>query len=324
MTDDIHSAVVVSACEWVSGLASLFEQLKGMQMKKVLSIVSTKKRAALIGAACATAIVLPLAAVGIANNSQPAASAAALVQANKAHAGVAPTGAAIKPAGKPAAAQGVVRYDSALGLWQREIKDPGRSVVLLGDSQAGGAAGIPPSQTWPTVGLSNLGYDVYNYSVGGTGYVASNLRGLSYANAIESNQFVLPCPSAAGPQPLVVLEGGGNDANTGASDQRIIAGVNQALDQVARLYPKSKVVMIGTLAHARQDGGGRRNQVDGIIAAVAKKRGVPYIATGDWITKYQVGSLMADRVHMRAEGHRILAPELTQALKALGINGPSA
>jgi hypothetical protein len=41
-----------------------------------------------------------------------------------------------------------------------QVADPDRSALLIGDSQSGGAAGVPADRTWAQTALRDAGYDV--------------------------------------------------------------------------------------------------------------------------------------------------------------------
>ncbi|BAS16046.1 conserved hypothetical protein [Arthrobacter sp. Hiyo8] len=59
-----------------------------------------------------------------------------------------------------------------------------------------------------------------------------------------------------GTPPLIVVEGGGNDASHNASDEQITANANRLLAALKKRYPQAKLVMIGTLARGANAGGG--------------------------------------------------------------------
>ncbi|WP_285725940.1 SGNH/GDSL hydrolase family protein [Psychromicrobium xiongbiense] len=198
------------------------------------------------------------------------------------------------------------------------------TAVLIGDSQCAGAAGIPGDHTWPQMALTSLGYSVSFHGVPGTGYVAANSRGQDYPDALLSGQWVLPY---AGPRaanaPLVVIEGGGNDAALGATDAQITANAQRLVTELRRTYPASAMVMIGTLGRGENFGGGRRSQVDGLLKGFAATQRIPFVSVGDWLTRYNVAQDLADAVHLNETGHRILAQVLRNAFITAGIVGPA-
>lgn len=87
--------------------------------------------------------------------------------------------------------------------------------------------------------------------------------------ALRRGDWHLP----AGTPRLVVIEGGGNDATRGSSD----AGARSLVAELHRTYPRSRIVMVGTLARAAADGGGggRRSQVDALLENTAEDLDVP-------------------------------------------------
>jgi acyl-CoA thioesterase-1 len=77
--------------------------------------------------------------------------------------------------------------------------------------------------------------------------------------------------------------------------------------------------MVGTLAKAAADGGGRRTRVDTLLRRTADGLGVPFISCGDWISRYHLKNQLADGVHLKPAGRARLAPVLTAALRKLGV-----
>ena len=75
--------------------------------------------------------------------------------------------------------------------------------------------------------------------------------------------------SPYGTPPLVVLEGGGNDAARGASNAQIVANAERLIASIEQRYPAARVLMVGTLARGAHYGGGRRTEVDTLLGQVA-------------------------------------------------------
>lgn len=196
---------------------------------------------------------------------------------------------------------------------RREIagSDLRRTAILIGDSQSVGAG------SWPQIALRNHGYSVVFAGAGGTGFVAANpLTGAAnYYDAFASNTWTLP----PGDPALVVVEGGGNDAASGASDGDILASANALVLGLRRMYPSSRFLLIGTLSRSAEDGGGRRNEVDALLGDFARKRGIPFIAAGEWLTSHNLEAYLADRVHLSQEGHQRAAVVLERSLSALRL-----
>ncbi|MEG9248316.1 SGNH/GDSL hydrolase family protein [Arthrobacter sp. Soc17.1.1.1] len=228
----------------------------------------------------------------------------------------APPGAPAAPAAVPPAPC----VDPLRGRQGFELPDPDRTALLIGDSQSGGAAGVPADRTWTHAGLRSAGYDVRFVGAGGTGFVAANAAGAaSYPTALAQGQWVLPCSDPA----LIVVQGGGNDAAQGATDAQITGGAGAVVDSLSRAYPSSTIVLIGTLARGAADGGGRRTAVDGVLRAFAVTRHLAFISPGDWLTRYQAGTQLADRVHLTQAGHDRLAVVLGTELDALQLTQPA-
>ncbi len=201
-----------------------------------------------------------------------------------------------------------------------ELPDPDRTALLIGDSQSGGAAGVPADRTWTQAGLRGAGYDVRFVGAGGIGFVATNRGGATnYPTALAQGHWVMPCSDPA----LIVVQGGGNDAAQGATDAQITGGAGAVVDSLSRAYPSSTIVLIGTLARAAADGGGRRTAVDGVLGAYAAHHRLAFISPGDWLTRYQAGTQLADRVHLTQAGHDRLAAVLGVQLESLRLTQPA-
>ena len=202
---------------------------------------------------------------------------------------------------------------------RKEVIDPDISslAVLIGDSQSAGAWGVPSQDTWVVLGLAARGYKVRFMGAGGTGFTAKTSQAANYPDSLESGKTILPHGNPA----LVVVQGGGNDASTGASDAAILANAGRLLRDLKASYPKSGFLFIGTLARGSQSGGSRVH-VDSLLAGFARRNGIDFVSPADWITRYGVAGKMADRVHLTESGHRDLAKVLSERLKELKLQGP--
>ncbi|UKA65572.1 SGNH/GDSL hydrolase family protein [Arthrobacter sp. FW306-05-C] len=192
------------------------------------------------------------------------------------------------------------------------------TAVLIGDSQS------VPDDSWPRRALAGLGYSVHFCGYGGTGFTAANGKVGNYIDALEHGDWLMP----AGAPGLIVIEGGGNDAARGASDAQISANANRLIDALKARYPDTRIVVVGTLARGAQNGGGRRSQVDALLAGIAARQQVTFVSAGDWLTKYNLTQHLADAVHMDAEGRKQLGGVLERRLRELGVpaapgGGPS-
>ncbi|WP_457974217.1 SGNH/GDSL hydrolase family protein [Arthrobacter sp. D1-17] len=210
------------------------------------------------------------------------------------------------PAALPA---GSLYRNPANGRDEVIVEDIGRTVLLIGDSQS------EPDSSWPRRALAGLGYDVFFCGKGGTGFVASNGATGNYVDALHRGDWHLPY----GQPPLVVIEGGGNDAKQGAGDEQIRANAGQLIATLRQRYPAAKFVMVGTLARGAAHGGGRRSEVDALLGTVAAEQGIPFVSAGDWLTRYGLDVHLADAVHMNDDGHRALGALLLDRLSSLGL-----
>lgn len=230
-------------------------------------------------------------------------------------------GAVVSAAGAPgvgagaAAPGGATVSNDATGRPELVVADPAGTALLIGDSQADGALGVPGSATWPQLALAAAGYTVAFRGRGGIGYTADNGPYLDYVQALQTGQWLLP----HGDVGLVVIEGGGNDARVLAGDAAIRASVTALVAELRRSYPRSPLVVIGTLARSADDDGGRRHDVDALIGETAGTLGVPFIPAGDWLTDHGLADRLSDGVHLDAAGHRQAARVLLAELGARGL-----
>jgi acyl-CoA thioesterase-1 len=208
---------------------------------------------------------------------------------------------------------GSVYRNPANGRDEVIVADIRNTALLIGDSQS------EPAVSWPRLGLAAMGYKVFFCGKGGTGYVAANGKTGNYIDALQRGDWQLPY----GSPPLVVIEGGGNDAARGATDAQIIANAERLISTLKQRYPGTKLAMIGTLARGVNYGGGRRSQVDSLLGTVAAKHAIPFVSVGDWLTKYGLAKDLADGVHMNSQGHKALGVLLGARLQELGLHAPA-
>ena len=265
-------------------------------MRKALA----RTRVAASGAAAAFAVssLIALSGCGV----QPQSSAVPRLQA--AAAAAQPGAAAADPG-----TAGSRILNSANGRLEAVVPDISRTVLLIGDSQS------EPSDGWPRQGLEAAGYKVYYCGRGGTGFVAANGSTGNYIDALSRGDWLLPSGTPA----LIVIQGGGNDAASGASDSRIAGNAERLIAELEARYPGTRIAMIGTLARGEGNGGGRRTEVDGLLGSVAAGHNLPFISVGDWLTRYGLAKDLADAVHMNPKGRSALGTLLERRLRDLGL-----
>jgi acyl-CoA thioesterase-1 len=265
-------------------------------MRKALA----RTRVAASGAAAVIAVssLIALSGCGI----LPRSSAVPQMQA--AAAAGQPGAAAVNPG-----AAGSRILNPANGRFEAVVPDISRTVLLIGDSQS------EPSDGWPRQGLEAAGYKVYYCGRGGTGFVSANGTTGNYIDALRRGDWLLPSGTPA----LIVIQGGGNDAASGASDSRIAGNAERLIAELEARYPGTRIAMIGTLARGEGTGGGRRTEVDALLGSVAADHNLPFVSVGDWLTRYGVAKDLADAVHMNPNGRRTLGTLLERRLRDLGL-----
>ncbi|UVJ38435.1 SGNH/GDSL hydrolase family protein [Arthrobacter sp. CJ23] len=192
---------------------------------------------------------------------------------------------------------------------ERIVADVEHTAVLIGDSQS------EPDNSWPQRAIAALGYKVHLVGGGGTGFVAGTAAIGNYVDALQEGDWALPY----GDPPLVVIQGGGNDASRGIPDAQIQANAVKLIAALRKRYPEARLVLVGTLARGAANGGGRRTQVDALLGRVAAKEGVAFVSVGDWLTRYDAAGDLLDGVHLKASGHAKLGPILARRLAAFGL-----
>lgn len=216
-------------------------------------------------------------------------------------------GSDVDPADLPA---GSVYRNPANGRDEVILNGTGNTAVLIGDSQS------EPSYGWPRQGLAAAGYKVFFCGRGGTGFVASNGTTGNFIDALQRGDWKLPY----GTPPLVVIEGGGNDAGRGASDAQIVANADRLIASIRQRYPAARLLMVGTLARGAQYGGGRRTEVDALLGRIADRHGLMFVSAGDWLTRYDLTGSMADGVHLNKQGHAALGVIFGQRLERMELD----
>jgi acyl-CoA thioesterase-1 len=248
--------------------------------------------------------------LGLAGCGAPAGNGVNSLSRAAASGGQAPAAAAMKT--NVAATSRLLNAGN--GRLEAVVPDIRRTVLLIGDSQS------EPLDGWPRLGLAAAGYDVYFCGRGGTGYVAANGATGNYVDALERGDWLLPSGTPA----LIVIEGGGNDAASGASNAQILRNAERLIADLKTRYPGTRLAMIGTLARGANDGGGRRSEVDALVGSVAARNGMPFVSAGDWINRYGLAKDLADSVHMNAQGRVALGGILERRLRELGLDRKTA
>ncbi|MGN7249648.1 SGNH/GDSL hydrolase family protein [Arthrobacter sp. SAFR-014] len=280
-------------------------------------MLQASTRALLIGPVIAATVFLagcgaatvPASGAGSAAPAAPRAAAPEAAPGEAMAAGpavVSDLGAAVNPASLPA---GALYRNPANGRDEVIVGNIARTALLIGDSQS------EPQASWPRRALAGLGYEVFFCGKGGTGYVASNGTTGNYVDALQRGDWHLPY----GFPPLVVIEGGGNDAKKGASDEQISANADRLIRTIKQRYPGAKLAMVGTLGKGAHHGGGRRAEVDALLGTVAADHGIPFVGVGDWLSRYGLEAQLKDSVHVNGDGHRALGALLGARLAKLGL-----
>lgn len=176
-----------------------------------------------------------------------------------------------------------------------EVTGSGQRVVVIGDSWSAGLGLEQPSGSWP----SRLEGAVHVAGFSGSGFSAgaSGCRGVSFADRAAA--------ALRGGADLVVVEGGLNDYDQPDADIRSgFARLMQQLDG-------QRVVVVGPATAPSR--AAQVPRVDAVLAALAARRGVPYVRTSGLELSY-----LDDRLHLTAEGHAAFGDFVSDAIQGLG------
>ena len=218
--------------------------------------------------------------------------------------------AAARPAALAAVPAGSRVRNPESGRLEAVVPEIAGTALLIGDSQS------EPADGWPRQGLAAAGYKVYFCGRGGTGFVTANGATGNYLDALRKGDWLLPSGTPA----LIVIQGGGYDAASGADDTRIAGNANGLISELQARYPGTRIAMVGTLARGAGDGGGRRTEVDALLGSVAAAHNLPFVSVGDWLTRYGLAKDLEDAVHMNPAGRQALGTLLGQQLRHLGLD----
>lgn len=181
------------------------------------------------------------------------------------------------------AAESVARAHTVTGSGER--------VVVIGDSYSAGLGLSSPATSWP----SRLPGAVHVAAFSGSGFSrgASECRGVSFADRARA--------ALRGGADLVVVEGGLNDYDQPLADIR--AGFARLL----RVLDGLRVVVVGPAAAPSRAAGVPR--VDALLARLAARHGVPYVAMSGLDLPY-----LPDDLHLTPAGHRAFGDRVAAAL----------
>ncbi|MGY1609586.1 SGNH/GDSL hydrolase family protein [Geodermatophilus sp. SYSU D00700] len=168
-------------------------------------------------------------------------------------------------------------------------------VVVIGDSDTGGAAG---EVAWPALLDERLpDAEIESVTTGDSGYVSTTAQ--------ESTLTDLVAEADLSDVDLVVLFGSRFDAS-GISDQ-VSAAAEESIATVRDEAPDAALVVIGPVWPGGDPPAGVRNNRD-VVRAAAEAASVPFVdpLTEGWLAE-DAGSVGEDDVHLTDEGQAALA-----------------
>lgn len=178
-------------------------------------------------------------------------------------------------------------------------------VVFLGTSLTAGY-GLPESQAFPAliqqrIDAADLDYRVVNAGVSGD----------TSAGGLRRLDWLLRLPIAA-----FVLELGANDMLRGQSVSQLRSNLEAILDRTAAAHPEARFLIAGMRA-APNLGPDYVREFDAIYPALAARHNASLIPFLLEDVAAERGLNQADGIHPTAEGHRLIADRVWQALRPI-------
>ncbi|MGF9662359.1 SGNH/GDSL hydrolase family protein [Arthrobacter crystallopoietes] len=192
---------------------------------------------------------------------------------------------------------------------------PGPIALVIGDSQANAGNDVPTSASWVSHGLAQAGYVPRIEGYGGTGFLKGRPQDghHSYPESLRKGVYALPENNVD----LVVVQGGGNDVKY--PDGRIEAAASDTVETLKLKYPDARLAVVSPLNQSG-DPASRRVEVSKILANVAEQQDAAFIDATGWVAENRLARyLYEDGLHLKPEGHDILAPVFAEALHDAGI-----
>ena len=185
-----------------------------------------------------------------------------------------------------------VRHSAVAGVGPR--------VVVIGDSYSQGAHLSDPSTSWPSMLPGQVVVDGFS----GSGFTPA-------ASPCDGESFGVRVARALTENPaLVVVQGGLNDYDV--PDEELRSGVRDVLAQLVG----SRAVLVGPPEAPSR--AAYVTRVDALLAAEARRAGVPYVRTADWELPF-----LPDRLHLTADGHRAFGDAVAARIAEItdGLDG---
>lgn len=191
-------------------------------------------------------------------------------------------------------------------------------VAIIGDSYMAGADPADPDSGMAGKVAEDLGMNLSNFSLGGTGYLRSGpTHDYDYAA-----QVTLALKSKAD---LYIVDGGANDwldiYDTGSKDlDDLAAAAREVYAELKAGARKAEIVVIGPIWPAVPADDGILEMRD-VLKDEAEAAGLPFIdpIAEEWLTADNVEDLIgADSIHPSQAGKNYFAEHVADAIDALG------
>jgi lysophospholipase L1-like esterase len=181
------------------------------------------------------------------------------------------------------------------------------TAIIVGDSYAEGAGGIPLQSTFPVLACNQLGWVCNIDAQGGTGYASDGEDA-----ALSNERYVgrLDHLASSYTADYFIVTGGRNDANKSGAQ----ASIKDYLTRIRRAFPSAKIVIISPF-WGNQQPPQEMVQLRQIVKSESLAVGAIWVDSSNWLNSGLVG---LDGVHPNLAGQRALADRLVQALRANG------
>lgn len=187
------------------------------------------------------------------------------------------------------------------------------AMLLIGDSYAGGAAGVGATQTFAWRACQQLDWVCHVDGQSGTGYRAAGHAGTAGSRPYDGRVDADRARFAA---EVVVVTGGRFDKDATGE----YAAARKLFLDLGRAYPRAEHVVVEPFWIDRSP----RPSMAALRAAVgkaARETGFRWIDSDGWLDESLIGD---DGVHPTLSGHQALGDRLADALRGLDVTAPDA
>jgi acyl-CoA thioesterase-1 len=190
--------------------------------------------------------------------------------------------------------------------------DETTAVVLIGDSYTAGTGASEAGKSWASIAAASEDWSLTNVARGGTGYVttvtenAMTACGLDYCPSF--GEMITPASESA--PAMVVVSGGRNDSDLGASDEA--DAVTTFYSELRAALPEAVIIAVSPLWDASETPDSL-DEIAADVRAAALAAGGSYLDVGQPLAG-RADAIATDGIHPNDIGHALIASAITAAL----------